>query len=137
LGNICRGRERTEAQKTDHKYFRRNSPSLVARWKVDLFQIQPSWREGSLSLSRLRRKCRFTIQRCRRGQPAGVLRWEDSIFCKPRRKFDAEENGPVGAARYGIRSGWIASRERLKPLGALSRRYLFCSCRSTQSPPLL
>ena len=33
--------------------------------------------------------------------------------------IDAEESGPAGAARYGIRGGWIASRERLK-LWALS-----------------
>ena len=50
-----------------------------------------TWQNGSLSLSRLRRRCRCTLQRYRWDQSAGVFRWEDSIFCKPRRQFDAEK----------------------------------------------
>ncbi len=69
--------------------------------------------------------------------PQGVLRWEDSIFCKPRRQIDAQESGSVGAARHGIRSEWIASPERRRRLEPLSRRYLFCSRRCAQISPLL
>ena len=79
-----------EAQKTHNKYYRRDATLLVPRVKVDLFQIRRSWENGSVSLSRLRRGCRCTIQRYRWDQSAGVFRWEDSIFCKPRRQFDAE-----------------------------------------------
>ena len=109
LGNICGRRGRTEAQKTGHKYLRRNSTSLVPRWKVDLFQIRRTWQDGSLSLSRLRRRRHCTIQRYRWDQSAGVFRWEDSIFCKHARQIDAEASRSAGAARYGVQSGWIAS----------------------------
>ena len=63
---------------------------------------------------------------------AGVFRWEDGIFCKSRREFDAEASSSAGAARRGISSGWIASAEQLQPLEPFPRRRLFCSCRGTQ-----
>ena len=129
------------AERKPRKLITNISGVIQPHWSRDgkwiYFRSNEAWQDGSLSLSCLRRRCRCTLQRYRWGQSAGVFRWEDSIFCKPRRQFDAEENGPVGAARYGIRSGWIASRERLKALDALSRWYLFCSCRGAQISPLL
>src|ERR1019366_231959 len=62
----------------------------------------------------------------------GVYRCEDSIFCKPRREVDAQESCSPGAARHGIRSGWIASPDRRRRLDPLSSWYLFCSCRCAQ-----
>ena len=44
-----------------------------------------------------------------------------------------QENGPVGAARYGIRSGWIASPARLQPLDPLTRRIYFVPAEAPRS----
>ena len=63
---------------------------------------------GSLSLSRLRRRRRFALQRYRGDQSARVFRREDSIFCEQPRQIDAEASRSAGAARYGVQSGWNA-----------------------------
>jgi dipeptidyl aminopeptidase/acylaminoacyl peptidase len=85
----------------------RNSTSLVPRWKVDLFQIQRTWQNGSLSLSRRRRRGHCTLSRYRWAESAGVFRWEDSVFCKQLRENSAEESVSASIARYGVRRrGW-------------------------------
>ena len=67
-----------------------------------------SGQDGSLSLSRLRRRRRSTSQRYRCDQSARVFRWEDSIFCEQPRQIDAEASRPAGAARYRVHCGWNA-----------------------------
>ena len=42
------------------------------------------------------------------------------ILQTTRDRFDAEESSSAGAARHGIRSGWIATLARVWPLDPLS-----------------
>ena len=109
------------AERVPRKLVTNISGVVRPHWSRDgkwiYFRSDGTGQDGSLSLSRLRWRGRCTIQRYRWVRPAGVFRWEDSIFCKPRREVDAEESGSAGAARHGIRSGWIASPERRPAFG--------------------
>ena len=113
--------------------------------------IRPHWsRDGKWIYFRSEEPGRMGVYRCpasggdaialspdTEGQSAGVFRWEDSVFCKHLYETNAEESVSAGRAGYGVRSGWIASREPRRPLEPLFRRNLFCFGRGAQIAPLL